>query len=148
MKRNALLALFSCAVLAVLAPTISLLMDIASVKVVRLANAAEENARYSEIYEIGSCVVGVRKDGTGVDVAAIDKEWRSDYALMQAITITKDAKNEVRANAEYRMIPRVEELFPITIESAYDVFYKHCREDALWLPAEVKKFFFGQYGIN
>ena len=148
MKRNTMLALFSGAILVVLALAISSLMDIAGAKVIRPANAAEENSRYSEIYEIGSCIVGVRTDGTGVDIVAIDREWRDNYALGQNISITKNLGNGVSVNREYRMIPKVEGLFPITIESAYDVFYKHCREDALWLPAEIKKLFFGQYGIE
>ena len=148
MRKNALRALCGILTLVVLMIMASSLMDITRAKVVSTMNAVEEISPYAETYEIGSCAVGVRKDSTGVDIAAMDKERRSDYTLVQNITITNDAENKVRVHKEYRMIPKIAGLFPITIESAYDVFYKHCRENAQWLPAEVKKLFFGQYGIE
>lgn len=153
MKKTASIALlpllFIFAALAIFYP-----LNTAPARSIRLAGVDEENSLYSEMYELGKCASGlcictvdVRKDGAGVDITAMDREWRAEYLLWQNIRIVKNPSGDIDVQIGYWMVPRVRGS-SIAIESAYDVFAKKCREEALALPAEVKKFFFGQYGID
>lgn len=107
-----------------------------------------KSSRYTTHYWMGHCDVYTYKNGKGVYVDATDPE-DNGRIVRQSITITDPPMED-----GYKSPVMGEQFFvdsggaSLPPESYYDIFQRHCAQDAGLLPEDVRKSFFGFYGIK
>lgn len=132
-------------------------LAVIGMRVIKPINWQEANLAVQEIfsksYDINKdCKAGVRADGLGVVLLAVDNNWRGK-SIEQKVTIEPNEWGGARVQKEY-IVKSLTATADTSLNShesndEYDVFYSKCREDARRLPQEVKKaFFLGIYDLR
>lgn len=115
-----------------------------------LQMSPEDNPQSSWRYSFGKfCFVWVRRDGTGVSLVAIDPDYVDPYdhqkwPLQETVRILK-TNDGVRNTTSYEEVRVLSERGPV---KGYDIFDKIYKDKAKDLPFEVRKLFWGTYGIG
>jgi len=103
---------------------------------------------YATHYWIEHCDVYTYRNGKGIHIEAIDPE-DNGRVLRQSIVVADPPMED-----GYRSPVIGEQFFidgggaSLSPENYYDIFYAHCLQNVKLLPEDVKKSFFGFYGIK